>query len=155
MFPSNSLFYMEARLRICFIILCQRGIYDWLEAVFRGFAFGLTATFLYELDKDDANPQTIQLYNAGLAGFDDNAPSYHLTLQGQPQMVPDQATCFFSSRKLCYRHKKHQLRNMVSIRVDDQLPLLVMLETKQFRCQGQPMIQAHSQGGFHAPTLVP
>jgi hypothetical protein len=47
----------------------------------------LTAAFLYELDKDDASPQTIQLYNAGLAGFDDNAPSYHLTLQGMPQMV--------------------------------------------------------------------
>jgi len=72
--------------------------YDWLEAVFRSFAFGLTAAFLYELDKDEASPQTIQLYNAGLAGFDDNAPSYHLTLQGKPQMVWD-----FHSLLLCVK----------------------------------------------------
>ena len=72
--------------------------YDWLEAVFRSFAFGLTASFMYELDKDGADPQTIQLYNMGLAGFDDNAPSYHLTLKGKPQMVWD-----FHSLLLCVK----------------------------------------------------
>src|SRR5699024_7393132 len=63
--------------------------YDWLVTVFRSFAFGLTAAFLYELDKDAASPQTLQLYNGGLARFEDNAPSYPLVLRGKPQMVWD------------------------------------------------------------------
>jgi len=68
--------------------MCDYGErYDWLKAVFRRFVLGLTAVFLYELDKDDVNLQTIQRYNTGLAGFDDNAPSYHLSLQGKPQMM--------------------------------------------------------------------
>lgn len=72
--------------------------YDWLVTVFRSFAFGLTAAFLYELDKDATSPQTLQLYNDGLAGFEDNAPSYHLVLQGKPQMVWD-----FHSLLLCVK----------------------------------------------------
>ena len=72
--------------------------YDWLVTVFRSFAFGLTAAFLYELDKDAASPQTLQLYNDGLAGFEDNAPSYHLVLRGKPQMVWD-----FHSLLLCVK----------------------------------------------------
>lgn len=72
--------------------------HDWLVTVFRSFAFGLTAAFLYELDKDAASPQTVQLYNTGLAGFENNALSYHLALRGKPQMVWD-----FHSLLLCVK----------------------------------------------------
>lgn len=61
--------------------------YEWLKEVFLDWAFTFTATYLYYLDKADEH--TLNLYRKGLACFEGNAPTYHLSLQEHPVIVWD------------------------------------------------------------------
>ena len=49
-------------------------------------------------------------------------------------------------------HIEHELRDLVSLRVDNELAVLVLHKTQQFRGQRQAMVQPHPQGSFHAPA---
>ena len=49
-------------------------------------------------------------------------------------------------------HEKHKFRNLIGLRIFDQLSVLVLPKPKQFRCQRQSVVQPHLQGGNHAPA---
>ena len=63
--------------------------YEWLKEVFLDWAFTFMSTFLYYQDKDTADEHTLDLYRKGLACFEGNAPTYHLSLHDHPVIVWD------------------------------------------------------------------
>ena len=49
-------------------------------------------------------------------------------------------------------HIEHELGDLVGLRVDDKLAVLVLHKTQQLRGQRQAVVQPHPQRGLHAPT---
>ena len=47
------------------------------------------STFLYYEERDTGDKRTLELYRRGLACFEGNAPTYHLSLQDRPVIVWD------------------------------------------------------------------
>ncbi len=56
---------------------------------FKDLAFTFVSTYLYYEDRDIADEHTLNLYRKGLACFEGNAPTYHLSLQEHPVIVWD------------------------------------------------------------------
>ena len=63
--------------------------YEWLKEAFLDWAFTFISTYLYYEDRDIADEHTLNLYRKGLACFEGNAPTYHLSLQEHPVIVWD------------------------------------------------------------------
>ena len=63
--------------------------YDWLVALFKDWAFTFFTAFLYYEDYDKTDEETLEMYRAGMAAFDGNAPSYHIELRDHPTLVWD------------------------------------------------------------------
>ena len=63
--------------------------YDWLVTVFKDWAFTFFTAFLYYEDYDKTDEETLEMYRAGMAAFDGNAPSYHIELREHPTLVWD------------------------------------------------------------------
>ena len=63
--------------------------YEWLVSVFKDWAFTLFTTKFYYERKDTPDAETRELYERGMAAFEDNAPTYHLELRDRPTLVWD------------------------------------------------------------------
>ena len=58
--------------------------YEWLVSVFKDWAFTLFTTKFYYERKDTPDAETRELYERGMAAFEDNTPTYHLELRKNP-----------------------------------------------------------------------
>ena len=63
--------------------------YEWLESVFKDWAFVLFTTTFYYDRKEMPDAETLTLYRNALSTFEDNAPTYHLELRDKPSLVWD------------------------------------------------------------------
>ena len=63
--------------------------YEWLVSVFKDWAFTLFTTKFYYERKNSPDAETRELYEQGMAAFEDNAPTYHLELRNRPTLVWD------------------------------------------------------------------
>ena len=71
--------------------------YDWLAKQFKNWAFTLTGTILFYLDKDTLDEATKHLYRKGMSAFKGISPTYHVELfDDKPMVVWD-----FHSLLLC------------------------------------------------------
>ena len=63
--------------------------YDWVAQQFKDWAFTLFTTKFYYERKNSPDAETRELYEQGMAAFEDNAPTYHLELRDRPTLVWD------------------------------------------------------------------
>ena len=63
--------------------------YDWLETLFKDWAFTFMSSFLYYQDFDMLDDMQKQLYRQGMVAFGGIAPTYHIELLERPTIVWD------------------------------------------------------------------
>ena len=61
--------------------------YDWLETLFKDWAFTFMSSFLYYQDFDMLDDMQKHLYRQGMAAFGGIAPTYHIELLERPTIV--------------------------------------------------------------------
>ena len=63
--------------------------YDWLETLFKDWAFTFMSSFLYYQDFDMLDDMQKNLYRQGMAAFGGISPTYHIELLERPTIVWD------------------------------------------------------------------